>query len=380
MKRVLFDGIACQNENNKKQQRGGSEYGKHILRMALDRGYNFDIVLYNGYTTPDDLSELLLRFPQSQVHYVEDRTELYDLIDKGDYDVFYTTYPYTYTDYSCNTQMICVVQGLRKIECPWDDEAWRSERKLFYRIMGRLCPRMMSRVMKKRNMLELSTLFTLPHVRIIATSEHTKYSLLNFFPSLQPRNIRVYYPYVSTNQLGPDEYIGNYFLLLNANQYEKNIPMAIEVLDRLFTEERLGNKHVMVTGVQPEEKMSKIKNKDRFLFLPYVPTEMVNKLYREAFCLIYPSLNEGFGTAPIKAMACGVPVIASSATSIPEVCGGAAMYFSADNPNDLANRILQVTLNDWQRKRLRDEGLRRVDYLLDKQQREIDQCLQYIFG
>jgi glycosyltransferase involved in cell wall biosynthesis len=56
------------------------------------------------------------------------------------------------------------------------------------------------------------------------------------------------------------------------------------------------------------------------------------ELYRTASALVFPSLYEGFGLPPIEAMACGCPVAASTAGSLPEVCGGAAVLF---DPRDV---------------------------------------------
>lgn len=52
----------------------------------------------------------------------------------------------------------------------------------------------------------------------------------------------------------------------------------------------------------------------------------VVKLYWQAELLVWPSLAEGFGLPPLEAMACGTPVITSPLTSLPEVCGDAALY------------------------------------------------------
>jgi glycosyltransferase involved in cell wall biosynthesis len=50
-------------------------------------------------------------------------------------------------------------------------------------------------------------------------------------------------------------------------------------------------------------------------------------LYRRAGLVVFPSLYEGFGLPPLEAMACGCPVACSTAGSLPEVCGDAAVYF-----------------------------------------------------
>jgi glycosyltransferase involved in cell wall biosynthesis len=59
-------------------------------------------------------------------------------------------------------------------------------------------------------------------------------------------------------------------------------------------------------------------------------------LYRRAACLVYPSLYEGFGLPLLEAMACGCPVAASNAASLPEVCGDAAVLFDPLDPSSIA--------------------------------------------
>jgi glycosyltransferase involved in cell wall biosynthesis len=59
-------------------------------------------------------------------------------------------------------------------------------------------------------------------------------------------------------------------------------------------------------------------------------------LYQRAAALVFPSLYEGFGLPPLEAMACGCPVAASSAASLPEVCGDAAVLFDPYEPTSIA--------------------------------------------
>lgn len=67
-------------------------------------------------------------------------------------------------------------------------------------------------------------------------------------------------------------------------------------------------------------------------------------LYQSAIALVFPSVYEGFGLPPLEAMVCGCPVAASTAASIPEVCGDAALYF---DPHDIAAiRAAMLRLHD----------------------------------
>jgi glycosyltransferase involved in cell wall biosynthesis len=65
-------------------------------------------------------------------------------------------------------------------------------------------------------------------------------------------------------------------------------------------------------------------------------------LYRSASALVYPSLYEGFGLPLLEAMACGTPVIASRAASIPEVTGAAALLLDPRDEHAWADAIESV--------------------------------------
>jgi glycosyltransferase involved in cell wall biosynthesis len=74
---------------------------------------------------------------------------------------------------------------------------------------------------------------------------------------------------------------------------------------------------------------------------PYLSEGQLQDLYRRSRAVLVPSLMEGFGIPVLEAMASGTPVIASNATSLPEVGGPAAAYF---NPTDVA--AMGATLKD----------------------------------
>jgi glycosyltransferase involved in cell wall biosynthesis len=65
-------------------------------------------------------------------------------------------------------------------------------------------------------------------------------------------------------------------------------------------------------------------------------------LYRRAACLVFPSRYEGFGLPPLEAMACGTPVAAARAGSIPETCGDAAVLFDPEDPSAIADGVREA--------------------------------------
>ncbi len=74
-----------------------------------------------------------------------------------------------------------------------------------------------------------------------------------------------------------------------------------------------------------KEIINSMQYKDEIVFLGRQPLDQLAKLIAGAYALLYLSLFEGFGVPPIEAMQCGVPVITSDTSSIPEICGDAAI-------------------------------------------------------
>ena len=79
-------------------------------------------------------------------------------------------------------------------------------------------------------------------------------------------------------------------------------------------------------------------------------------LYNLADAFVYPSLYEGFGLPVIEAMQCGCPVVASNATSIPEVAGEAAVLFDPLDVSGIAKAIRQVATDQTKRQELIASG------------------------
>jgi glycosyltransferase involved in cell wall biosynthesis len=92
----------------------------------------------------------------------------------------------------------------------------------------------------------------------------------------------------------------------------------------------------------------------------YVTDGELRALYENALCFIYPSFYEGFGIPPLEAMHCGCPVVASNTSSIPEVCGDAAIYCDPADPADIARQVQRVLMSRELRGELREAGYART--------------------
>lgn len=92
----------------------------------------------------------------------------------------------------------------------------------------------------------------------------------------------------------------------------------------------------------------------------YVSDQHLPVLYAGATGFVYPSLAEGFGLPPLEAMAAGTPVLTSSKTSLPEVCGTAALYCDPLDVGDIAARLKDLACDASLRLRLQEKGLHRA--------------------
>lgn len=89
----------------------------------------------------------------------------------------------------------------------------------------------------------------------------------------------------------------------------------------------------------------------------YVSDEDLPGVISGAVAKVFPSLNEGFGFAPLEAMACGTPVIASRSGSLPEVLGDAAVLLEQNDVETLAGEMERVVNDHALRSALRAKGL-----------------------
>ncbi len=89
--------------------------------------------------------------------------------------------------------------------------------------------------------------------------------------------------------------------------------------------------------------------------------EQLRQAYGSVTMLVYPSLYEGFGLPPLEAMACGCPVVCSSAASLSEVCGESAEYFEPTSEEEMMAAVALVLGSENRREELRKAGLARAE-------------------
>lgn len=210
---------------------------------------------------------------------------------------------------------------------------------------------------------------------IIAISEATKKDILHFFNCPESKLKVIYNGYDHTrynitgeeapNQIYHEYGVENYFLAVGPTYPHKNFEMLIrtyrglsESIKKQYPLVIAGGKKAYVDQLRALVKEFQLETKVHFL--GYVPIQLMPALYREAAALIFPSLYEGFGFPLLEAMACGCPVISSNTSSMPEVCGNAAIYFDPLDKSSLASAIEKLVFNEHIKTYLKEQGLEQV--------------------
>ncbi|MCK4224177.1 MAG: glycosyltransferase family 4 protein [candidate division Zixibacteria bacterium] len=106
--------------------------------------------------------------------------------------------------------------------------------------------------------------------------------------------------------------------------------------------------------------VKQLKLEDRVVFCGYVPDSDLPALYHSASVFVYPSFYEGFGLPPLEAMTCGIPVIVSHTTSLPEVVGDAGIYVDPFDIEQISFSIDTVLSDTKLCQTLREKGLKRA--------------------
>ena len=152
-----------------------------------------------------------------------------------------------------------------------------------------------------------------------------------------------------------------YILHVGTLEPRKNL----ELLIRSFAlARRRGLDHYLVLagmrgwgGSRLEAVAAELGVAEALILAGYVPHDDIPHLYAGADFFVYPSLYEGFGLPPLEAMACGVPVITSDTSSLPEVTGDAALLVDPRSEGEVADAMLKLAGDVALRRELREKGL-----------------------
>jgi glycosyltransferase involved in cell wall biosynthesis len=197
---------------------------------------------------------------------------------------------------------------------------------------------------------------------IIADSENTKKDIINYlkFPS---EKIKVIYlasdPVFRPleRSVSHDEILRNYGItkkyILNVGTIEprKNISSLIVAFNAYLKKSKRKDLLLVIAGQKGWDyekclfKVVELGLEDKVLFCGYIKDEDFPVVYNYAQAFIYPSLYEGFGLPVLEAMSCGLPVICSKVSSLPEITQDSVRYIDPKNLDSVVSALENVLDN-----------------------------------
>lgn len=296
-------------------------------------------------------------------------------------------------------QFYTTVHGLRTLEMPFDKIMIEYAKDFKEKVKFYLFMSLAKRIYLKKLYRINGRLVTDSRINVITISKHSWASIKSFFPETKDKNIPVFsspnfdqldnYSKYNDSRLSEkskqSDFFADYgltknkyFLITSAARWTKNALRAVQAFDSFFSDASHSDFKVVLTGVTNRKIFTKrLVNKDNFVFLDYIDRNKLLELTKNQYAFIYPSLNEGFGYPPITAMKYGKPVAASGTSSIPEVCGDAAIYFDPYSVNEIKNRIFQLLDRDFYEEYSK-KSLARYEIVSRKQKADLQSLAEYL--
>jgi glycosyltransferase involved in cell wall biosynthesis len=161
----------------------------------------------------------------------------------------------------------------------------------------------------------------------------------------------------------------DYVLYLGGFDARKNIETALQVYT--WAQDVLGESFpLVVAGPLPERhdtlfqdprviaRQIEVENVVRFIG-PVAEEDKV-AVYQQARAFLYPSLYEGFGLPALEALACGVPVVGSNASSVPEIVGDAGILVDPKDARAMAGALIAICTEEALHDELSERALKQA--------------------
>ncbi len=231
---------------------------------------------------------------------------------------------------------------------------------------------MYTRYLKKR-----SPLYAKKAERIITVSDFSKQDIMQLY-GVKDEKIDVVYNGVNENYAPISDELKKatrarwsndhpYFVFVSSIHPRKNLQRLLPAFDA-YKEETGSNAKLIVVGKKfwyNEEianAFDTMKHAGSVVFAGRLEPTELHHLVASSIASVYPSYFEGFGIPILEAFKCGVPVITSNITSMPEVAGNAALLVNPFSIEELKNALKEIDSNEGLRKELIEKGLQRVQH------------------
>ncbi len=199
--------------------------------------------------------------------------------------------------------------------------------------------------------------------RVVAISEATKRDVIKLF-GIPEKKISIMYLGYKPICAEPQEAVAlpeKFFLFVGIIKERKNV---FNVVKAFREYRRTHNSHKLVVAGNGEggyyEKIKEyVKQEgieDAVVFFGHANDSQLSYVYRKAEALFFPSIAEGFGMPVAEAMDCGLPVITSTTTSLPEVGGDGAVIVDPYNIGEMAEALIKISTDHAFREQLIYKG------------------------
>lgn len=157
----------------------------------------------------------------------------------------------------------------------------------------------------------------------------------------------------------------DYFFFIGSLYERKNIARMLLAFDAFKKQSNSKIKFVIAGRAiwwsnETKNLFDSLQYKEDVIFTNRVTNQELYRLMASAHALVYVSLFEGFGIPIIEAMQCGVPVITSNVTSMPEVAGDAALLVNPNHVDEIATAMETLTTNNNLRNNLIEAGTKQA--------------------
>lgn len=161
-----------------------------------------------------------------------------------------------------------------------------------------------------------------------------------------------------------------YVLFVGSEHPRKNLATVLRAFAALKREPRFRELRLLKVGsaggregpfrARTQRAVADLGLERDVVFREGISDEELARCYSNAACLVMPSFYEGFGFPPVEAMACGCPVVVSTAGSLPEIAADAALLVEADDAAALTDAVRRTLTEEGTRRELIKRGLRRA--------------------
>jgi glycosyltransferase involved in cell wall biosynthesis len=285
--------------------------------------------------------------PRLKYYSVREQIELPRILSRHKVDLLHS--PHFLLPLVRPCPAVATIHDVIYIACPQDLPSRAG--RFYYRAMMKACSRLAT--------------------RIITDSEYSKSEIIRYLHA-DPAKIEVIYPGVDPvfhrvtdparldavrSKYGLER---DYALCVGIYKPRKNHVGLLRAFRAFY--ESGGKAQLVIAGPMAEgeemlrRRAAELGVAQHVVFAGFVDEPDLLTLYSAARACVCPSFYEGFGFTVLEAMACGAPVVCSSATSLPEVGGTAVLYADPHAPEEMASQLLRVTSDEPLRASLIERG------------------------